>query len=287
MRDGGENTSVTLWLDDEDKLTRKKGKENTYHVNGKPLKAFGTDVPDEVRDTLKIDEVNFSGQHDSPFWFDLTPGEVARRLNDIVDLNVIDDVLKELGSRLNRNRSEQTIIKQRMIEAEKELEELDHVDALDRKLCSLEEQANSLAEGCDRLLELHDCIEVCKYNEKDMQEGKKREEDGVKVIELGHKAKGFQDKLQRLSCIRMAIGEHQKDVDREVPDIAILEAMKVGVIKTEEERRGLRQKIRSIELLEKSVEIESRAAKTAEKEYKEAFGEECPLCGSPMKDNKS
>ena len=60
VREGSEEgAQATLWLDGQKIRRTKHGtKENAYELNGDVLRAFGTDVPDEVSNTLKIDEIN-------------------------------------------------------------------------------------------------------------------------------------------------------------------------------------------------------------------------------------
>ena len=54
---------------DGDEITRFKNKtKNEYIVNGQAFKALGkSGVPDEVRNTLQLSELNFQNQMDSPF----------------------------------------------------------------------------------------------------------------------------------------------------------------------------------------------------------------------------
>ena len=61
---------------------------NTYGVEGKTYEAFGNDVPPAVSKLLGLAEVNFQGQHDAAFWFGLSPGQLAKELNKIVDLEL-------------------------------------------------------------------------------------------------------------------------------------------------------------------------------------------------------
>jgi len=74
-----------------DGITRVKSKaRNEYHVHGEILKAFGNEPPQDVLDEFKMDNyLNWSFQHDSIFMFSETGGEVARKLNKLVDLDII------------------------------------------------------------------------------------------------------------------------------------------------------------------------------------------------------
>lgn len=89
VRHGRTETSVTATIDGV-KLKRSKGDENLYELDGKQYKAFGTTVPDECRSFHGITSVNIQRQHDSYYWLSMSAGDVAKELNEIVDLESID-----------------------------------------------------------------------------------------------------------------------------------------------------------------------------------------------------
>ncbi len=109
-------------------VTRKRGKENTYHLNGNEYKAFGSGVPDTISEELNICSTNFQSQHDSPFWFGLTAGQVSRELNSIVDLEIIDVSLASAVSSLNKTRTEVELLEKRVEGTKEEVESLGWVD---------------------------------------------------------------------------------------------------------------------------------------------------------------
>jgi exonuclease SbcC len=87
VRHGAAVAAVSL-LTPAGKFARRKGKGvNEYRVDGGKLVAFGSEVPDPVKDGLGVGPVNFQRQHDPPFWLSLAPGEVAKRLNEITGLD--------------------------------------------------------------------------------------------------------------------------------------------------------------------------------------------------------
>lgn len=96
---------VTVVVDGH-RITRRKGKEkNTYALDGRIFKSFGTTVPAEIKSLLNVGEVNFQGQLDPHFWFNETPGQLSKTLNDIINLGDIDRVLGGLASEQRRART--------------------------------------------------------------------------------------------------------------------------------------------------------------------------------------
>ena len=102
MRHGAKAAAVRLDADDVT-ITRVKGSNvNTYDMDGQTYKAFGAGVPDPVADLLNVGDENFQQQHDAPYWFSDTAGQVARNLNAVVDLEVMDTALASLQARARK-----------------------------------------------------------------------------------------------------------------------------------------------------------------------------------------
>ncbi len=71
-------------------VTRFRGKRNGYTVNGEDYVAVGTNQPVPVRQVLSLSDINLQLQHDAPYLLSLTPGQIAKEINKVVDLSVID-----------------------------------------------------------------------------------------------------------------------------------------------------------------------------------------------------
>lgn len=125
---GAEAATVTVWADGQ-KVTRTTGKGgNKYLLDGKGFVSFKTGVPEEIGRLFNIDDLNWSLQHDSPFWFALTPGEVSRQLNAVVDLGVIDDVLGKLATARRKAEAEAGVSATRLAAADTAVENSAWVD---------------------------------------------------------------------------------------------------------------------------------------------------------------
>jgi DNA repair protein SbcC/Rad50 len=79
-------TAEVVVQTEENSISRSRGPNiNTYTKGAKEFNAIGTDVPPVIKEALGLAEINFQAQHDSPFWFAETAGEVSRQLNTIID----------------------------------------------------------------------------------------------------------------------------------------------------------------------------------------------------------
>lgn len=116
-----------------------KGKGNYYEIDGKGKnKAIGTEVPGSVRDAINLGEENFQRQFDSHFWFALTPGQVSKELNKIVNLEMIDNSLANLAKETREAKAEVRVSKERLSQAQKNKRELAWVLEVDLDLQKVE-----------------------------------------------------------------------------------------------------------------------------------------------------
>jgi len=134
-----ENVKVALELEDGAFIIREKGpKVNSYTTQDDAYEAVGTDCPKEVLDILKMGEYNIQGQMDKYIFFQQSPGEIARYLNKLVGLDVIDRGYKNIEIKVRDTRA---IIKECSTRAEKlenDLEKYDGLDEAIKKLAELE-----------------------------------------------------------------------------------------------------------------------------------------------------
>jgi DNA repair ATPase RecN len=90
MRHGAKAVRVELDVDGHTIARYRAKSKNGYSLDGKEFASFGNSVPEPIKEILKVSEMNFQSQHDAPFWMSLPSGELARQLNEVVDLKVID-----------------------------------------------------------------------------------------------------------------------------------------------------------------------------------------------------
>jgi len=128
-------------------LVRQKGKGNTYTLDGHRLDAVGTTVPEPVSRALRLSPLNFQLQLDGPFWFDLSPGQVARELNKMANLDAMDRSQAWVSRRLRQQQAEGEVLQELRSEAQTAARRLRWVSPLSAGLKRLETQGQRLA-GC-------------------------------------------------------------------------------------------------------------------------------------------
>jgi exonuclease SbcC len=150
IRSGEEKCSVRVEIEGH-KITRIRGKENTYQLDGETYRAFGNDVPGDIQDALSLGDLNFQEQHDSPFWLSESAGQVSRNLNQIVNLGIMDSSLSQAAQILKKAKwtSETTKDRFKWAKGQKNalkwaVEASDGLDVLETQETALEAQQAAL-----------------------------------------------------------------------------------------------------------------------------------------------
>lgn len=117
VKHGEKEAGVTLKINNGKVhvVSRTKGRHNLYLLDDEVYRSFGRNgVPSAIAQLLNLSEINFQGQHDSPFWFNESAGEVSRRLNAIIDLSMIDDALSNVASELRKANERVAVSEERI-----------------------------------------------------------------------------------------------------------------------------------------------------------------------------
>jgi len=246
IQDGKEKAAVLLALEEGNVIRDKRKNGNSYDITKRKdgfsssgLSAVGDSVPESVQQVLNMGDVNFQLQHDPPFWFSLTAGEVAKRLNQIVDLELIDKVASGLAHRA-RKASNRVDVTTELVERGR------------KRVGSLEYVAK-VADDWDR-------VEL-----------------------LGKKLEELEGEIEHLSSWMDQVGEVQRNLEIEIPDLSGVENAKL-------EWEGLREKHKELWKLLTDLRIRRESVEDCEKEVEEVEEElrkwkkekrVCPTCGRP------
>jgi hypothetical protein len=125
-----------------------------YIVDGEEMSGFGQGVPQAVTDALRLGELNIAGQHDRPFLLFDTPGEVARALNRVVKLDVIDRTLANHAAIKRKNDQELKAVEARITELEGQAEAFPDLEAGAAKLDILEGKAKEIEDKGRKIIGL-------------------------------------------------------------------------------------------------------------------------------------
>lgn len=235
LRWGSESARVKLAVDGHQVVRKRGTKSNIYKLDGGVYKSFGQDVPEDIAKLLNVSiDLNFSGQHSSPFLFSLTPGEAARELNAVVNLDRIDEVLGNLASEVRKSKSEIGVCEERLKQAEDRARNTGWVDSANKLLKEAEaadahvHEVESSLNDADRLVDkVRDAITRSSSASTDLSDlvDKTTEIDALvdKVSVLSLKVNSA---AESLSAVRRAQAQYDRikaDCDRVEQEMAELE----------------------------------------------------------------
>ena len=100
-------TKVMIETDDGHRIWHvKDSKVNSYTIGDNLFDKIGRDIPDMVQRALRISELNVQKQLDEPFLVTSSAGEVAKTINRITRLEMVDQWVTDLTQTINSTNRE-------------------------------------------------------------------------------------------------------------------------------------------------------------------------------------
>ena len=142
-------TKVTVEFSDGSRITRIKSKssnEYVVHINGAnhKFKALRGKVPELVTTVSNMNNCNIQLQKDFYFLLNDSPGQVAKKLNEVVGLDEMDRALSEINSRTRKFTWELGQLQEKSKYLSSQIKELEWAYQADKDLLEIEE----LQDGC-------------------------------------------------------------------------------------------------------------------------------------------
>jgi len=136
-----QNTEVEFTFSNGIKVKRIKGKENKYILTTpdetREFTGNGQNVPNEIKDAIKLSYLNQAPQHEAYFILFDSPGQIAQKINEIVDLSLGDDLLKIIKSESRATNSKVKVYEEEKGTKEEELKEYSYIDKMESDFNSL------------------------------------------------------------------------------------------------------------------------------------------------------
>lgn len=293
----GGDTRVVLFTSEGNKVERlrsivKSVSRNEYILNDQILKAFGAEVPEEVRNILQIDAFNIQAQMDAPFLLSNTPGEAAKLLNKAASIDDIDQTVAGIKNALQKIDAD-TKYKERQLEKYQQdiklYDNLPEIELVIEAVEGLEKEAEGLVRGQAALNRVKKEIERVELK---LEEGKDVPVllDRVIAIEESYQTHQNQvNQYNRIYRINKQIKEIQKSLEQTEEVDRILELLTktdkdFSQMKKNQERYQLLKRIQvNVQNVSNSILRLDKKISQLEQDYEKMMPETCPLCGAEMK----
>lgn len=291
----GGDTKVVVWFEDGLVVTRlRTNTDNMYAMQTqdegsyREYRAFGQDVPEEVRAALNLTYINFQGQMDGPFLLSQSPGEVAQILNKVVNLDVIDRAVSNIRKKKSDADRELKNLQERHEKLNTSLSKYDHVDKADKDVSELEELEKKLDEVHKDIHKLSSMVwDVSKANESSavasrLLRGEElvNEVDGM-LLEFNILSK----RVSTLNGIANQIVELEDRLEKANTLLSAAGLLEITLNLVADKRKGdnrgacLDSMIDQVISKQNDLSEKSKQAHKLGKEFEEAMPEQCPLCG--------
>jgi exonuclease SbcC len=212
LKHGATSCVVSLRVDSHKILRKKSSKENKYKLGKRNFTALGRTIPEEITSLLKLGEVNFQCQLDPPFWFSKSSGEVAKELNKIVNLALIDKATYSISSKIRRHKNTLLDTQERNKETQSKITSLSWLEEANKSYQELEERENALREKRENISYLSKIISNIREQEELIEKIRLPAKEVVALQESLEKLATLQDKTQGLSSLLERIGEAEEQL---------------------------------------------------------------------------
>lgn len=283
---GTEDTRVGIKTDAGTVIRFKDKKEYGYLVNGKKFLATASVQPVGVKQILGMEPINFQGQHDPVFLLSLTPGQMAKELNRIVNLGAIDVAVAEVNARIHRAKVAVEVWEGNVKDNQKIVDALAWVADADADLSALEAKVKKYEDTESQARKLHIWRERAEITRQKISTTSERLEAIVPLVE---KYQEYAKAAHKASTLRKILSRSLDLIDRETLDTlskAVVEfrqqcqSRQKFIAATQFDRNKLHQLLKRLQEL--ALEILAAEGQKLELENKIKEIPKCPTCGKAL-----
>lgn len=220
IRWGSKRAGVRLLIDDHT-IERIRSEKNIYKLDGKVLKAFGPNVPESIKKILNIEQENVQYQidtqvHKSCFWLTLSPAQVSRELNQIIDLSLLDNVMSFLLKGHRRTKAKLGVLQERLKQAREQKKELACVRQMDRDLISIEIADKELLENETSSIQLRQMLKEIKQQKEEIKKhfSEKGQEQFQVITEMAVRLESTKSQIDELDSLLLNVEGTTQDQEQ-------------------------------------------------------------------------
>lgn len=158
-------TKVMIETSEGDQIWHvKDDKINSYALGNEVFDKIGRDIPDMVQRALKVSELNVQKQLDEPFLVTSSAGEVAKTINRITRLEMVDNWVTDLTQNINSiNREKERLDSEieTSIEKIKEYRVVVYLQPILDRVKEIYKKHSQLSDLSSKIVELQSDLEEC------------------------------------------------------------------------------------------------------------------------------
>lgn len=294
LTDKKESTLVEGVFKDKKEVTisreRNLTSKNEYRINNKSFVALRTDVPNEVSQITKMTDVNIQSQHPNDQYFLLTkkPGQVAKELNKVSGLEIMDKAMSDINSQVREANSELKIY-QKEIEttksyleetswAEKAIKEKEKLIQEKQTIYKLQEQIDDLELIITKIQKIDTLLQKSKNIPKALKTLQELETQKQEISDIAKKKETIENSLNAIKKIDLKLKAYQSIKKSQI-------ALK-AIEKQAEQIKTINNRIEQIQSIIEPLILVEKQIKKEDKEFELLYSEfthrlktePCPVC---------
>jgi len=290
----GGRSAVSILLTDGNLVTRVKDKREEYWLNDTEFRAFGSEVPKEIAETLNFSEINLQNQMDSSFLLSSTAGEVALHFNKIAKIDQIDKAITTINGKISKIKSDIEYTKNDVEKQKEDLLNYEFLEKFEIEVESLElltKQVKSFKGNCSDLTVLLSNIEEVQESIEETKKVLALDKYVAEVIGLRNLCETSLISQGKLITLIKSIKKTEKDIEESNTLLELqpeVERLLSGIEVLENKREKLSQFNRVLTNI-KTCKSDLEACQVLLQTNLDTFAKEmpdvCPLCGTNLLDN--
>lgn len=243
------NAEITASFDDGGWVKRIRGKDNQYFIGtqeqSKELTAFGQSVPDIVQKYIDLSDVNIQTQENNFFLFNMSNGEVMRRINSYVNLDLIDTTLANADKSLRDNRKQTNVAQSKIDDIDEKLKVYEILPDLESSYSKAKECLNALEDAKRKLVALKAIIDRVYTIEDKLLEFKNTDKIYRKIIQTVKLEEAILENDKKINSINSIIAKYnriknqifdipkglEESITKLLPDVKLLDEKKRDLIR--------------------------------------------------------
>lgn len=286
---GGE-TIVSIALDSGVIVKRgRSASDNYYMIDDEAFRAFGQNVPIEVREAMNLEEINIEKQMDSPFLLGSSPGEVAKILNKIVDLEGIDSAISNIRREKMKADQEFRTEKVRWADTVEELKQYDYLISMEEDVADVEAllqqsvDTNKKIEWINRLIaDMTKQETAIKTNAPILDMEKDVNTCQIKYDELKtnfRKMTAIKALVNKQRTIAQEITQHNRVLENE-KTVQMCSNLLVQIKVHHTKLKKINSLLDNVDREDKKRAVHQVTIKKLESKFNDLMPDFCPLCGA-------
>ena len=293
----GGDTAANISIDNINILRSKTKNINNYLLidNLKKsileFKAFGTDIPEEIRDALNMNEINLQNQLDLPFLLRDSPGQVAAHFNKIAHLDSIDKSMQLIEKWIRALGNDIKSAEKHLEERQEALSEYDYLPEMEKDIEDAEWMQTQYVDKWKKLEMLIVRRNAVIRNQERIDQYQplltleKQVDSAYGMIQQVEEAEQKRKKLDYLKK-QIQVNEHKQKtlsitIQNESHVVAAMDMMS-NITQKQVEVGNLKKVVEHEKEIRKKIQRHTFDVQKWEDLFHQEIGTTCPLCGQEV-----